>query len=407
MPAQRDPVTVTKANYLHHRDYQAVALTHFLVDVLNSSRSLLVAILAVIIGLSNVQVAIVLLLYNVGNALSQPLFGWLADKIGPRWLIIGGISWMIFFFSLAAIAPPWPALSALTIAGLGSGAFHPTGTMVASQASDNNRTQATSVFFMAGQLGLFVGPVLAGLLLERFGRTGYLLLPALALIGLGSAWKWITAKQSKEITAGGSSGGFSRRMIDSPNFLRHAIFLGIIILCTSTISLSAITFAPKLFTELGYNATYVGLLAGIFMLGSAVGGVAGGILADRWNGRIVILLAASASIIPTYMYVDAEDFDRVVLLLTAGFFVGMPHSVLVLMVQKLLPGKRATASGLALGFMFFSGSIGVLLVGYVADQIGLATALQLTAVLAIVTIFATLFLPVSRKTNITISSATE
>jgi FSR family fosmidomycin resistance protein-like MFS transporter len=173
------------------------------------------------------------------------------------------------------------------------------------------------------------------------------------------------------------------------------VLLGIIILCTSTISLSAITFAPKLFTEMGYSATYVGLLAGIFMLGSAVGGVAGGMLADRWNGRIVILLAATASIIPVFMYVTAEDFGRFVLLLTAGFFVGMPHSVLVLMVQQLLPGQRAMASGLALGFMFFSGSLGVLVVGFVADQIGLALALQLTAGLAVITVLATLLMPES------------
>jgi FSR family fosmidomycin resistance protein-like MFS transporter len=71
----------------------------------------------------------------------------------------------------------------------------------------------------------------------------------------------------------------------------------------------------------------------------------------------------------------------------------MPHSILVLMVQQLLPGQRAMASGVALGYMFFSGSLGVLLVGFVADQIGLALALQLTAVLAIVAFIATLFLP--------------
>ena len=160
-------MAITQAKYLQHKDYQAVALTHFLVDVLNSSRSLVVAILAIIIGLSNVQVAIVLLLYNIGNALSQPLFGYLADLYGPRWLVVGGLGWMIFFFSLAALAPPWPAMIALTVAGLGSGAFHPTGTMVASQASNTHRTQATSVFFMAGQLGLFLGPITSRLALRK------------------------------------------------------------------------------------------------------------------------------------------------------------------------------------------------------------------------------------------------
>lgn len=396
-------MTSTKANYYQHKDYQAVALSHFLVDILNSSRSLLVAILAVIIGLSNVQVAIVLLLYNVGNALSQPLFGRLADKFGPRWLVIGGVGWMIVFFSLAAVATPWLALGALTVAGLGSGAFHPTGTMVASQSSVEHRTQATSVFFMTGQLGLFVGPVLAGLILERYGRTGYLILPALAFTGLLSAWKWIAAKKDFEPKSDGAQGNSEVTKRDKI-FYRRAILLGIIILCTSTISLSAINFAPKLFTEIGYGAIYVGLLSGIFMLGSAVGGVIGGMLADRWNGRIVILLSAGASIIPLITYIDSTDIGRILLLIMAGFFVGMPHSILVIMVQKLFPRRRATASGLALGYMFFSGSVGVLFVGYVADQIGLSIALQLTALLAFVSILATLVLPASQPQQAVLSS---
>ena len=397
VPAKRNFVAVTEANYLQQRDYQAVAYAHFLVDVLNSSRSLLVAILAILLGLSNVQVAIVLLLYNVGNALSQPLFGRLADRIGPRWLVIGGVGWMVFFYSLAALAPPWPALAALTVAGLGSGAFHPTGTMVASQASVSRRTQATSIFFMAGQLGLFVGPVAAGVLLETFGRSGYIVLPLLALTAVGGAWKWLTAKKKAEEQAAALPTSASRTGSQRGIYYRRALLIAIIIFCTSTISLSAITFAPKLFTELGYSASYVGLLAGIFMLGSAVGGVAGGMLADRWNGRVVILLATSAAIIPTFLYVNAPDLARLALMLTAGFFIGMPHSILVIMVQQLLPGQRAMASGVALGYMFFSGSLGVLAVGFVADQIGLALALQLTALLAIVAFTVTLFLPAAGR----------
>jgi FSR family fosmidomycin resistance protein-like MFS transporter len=107
----------------------------------------------------------------------------------------------------------------------------------------------------------------------------------------------------------------------------------------------------------------------------------------------VILLAATASILPVLFYIPSAGIGRFVLLLTAGFFIGMPHSVLVLMVQGLLPGQRAMASGLALGFMFFSGSLGTLAVGMIADTIGLDSALRLTALLPIITIVATLLLP--------------
>lgn len=390
-------MAILQASFLRQREYLAVAITHFFIDVLNSSRTLLVAILAVGLGLTNAQVGIALLLYNVGNALSQPLFGLLADRIGARLLVVGGMGWMIAFYGLAALLPDWPALIALTVAGLGSGAFHPTGTMVASQASDENRTQATAVFFMSGQLGLFTGPILAGLVLQLFDRPGYLILPAMAMIAFVSGWQWISGRHvAHHAPASGDESAAAEKILKPArphNFWRRVVLLSIIIVTLNTVSISTINYAPKLFTELGYAAAYVGILSGLLMLGSAGGGLVGGTLADRRNGRFVIILAAAAAILPVFFYIPSGGAARFTLLLLAGFFVGMPHSILVLMTQGLLPGRRGFASGLALGFMFFSGSVGSYVVGLVADQIGLSTALQYMAVLLFVTIGATLLLP--------------
>jgi len=80
-------------------------------------------------------------------------------------------------------------------------------------------------------------------------------------------------------------------------------------------------------------------------------------------------------------------------MLLSGFFVGMPHSVLVIQVQSLLPGRRALASGLTLGLMFFGGSVGSYVLGVVADQIGLGMALQWTAALLPIGALAGFLLP--------------
>ena len=429
-------MTVNQITFLRERDYLAVSITHFFVDVLNSGRNLLVAILAITLSLTNAQVGIALLLYNVGSALAQPLFGWLADRIGARWLVVGGMGWMIFFYVVASLAGDWPALVALTIASLGSGAFHPTGTMVASQVSHSHRNKATAVFFMAGQLGLFFGPILTGIVLEQFGRPGYLVLPALSFIALASGWQWLIDRpvphyandvtpatlphsiDHPHVRGNGGTGELGRRgermstvqispltnkPTNSPTrklansqtrkLARQTFLLSIIIVTGSTLSIAAITFAPKLFTELQYEPGYVGLLSGLFMMGSAVGGVIGGALADHIHGKWVILLGMAGVILPVYFYIPLAGWERFVLLLLAGFFSGMPHTVLVLMIQSLLPGRRATASGLALGFMFFSGAVGSYFLGIIADKVGLGPALQGTAALPIIAILATLLLP--------------
>ena len=67
--------------FLKEKSYIAVSLTHFFIDVLNNGRNLLIAILAITLGLTNAQVGIVLLIYNIGNAICQPFF-WLIGRSG-------------------------------------------------------------------------------------------------------------------------------------------------------------------------------------------------------------------------------------------------------------------------------------------------------------------------------------
>ncbi len=386
-------MTTIQANFLKERSYVAVAFTHFFVDVLNSSRNLLMALLAINLGLTNAQLGINLLIYNIGSSLSQPLFGWLADRIGVRVLVLGGIGWMILFFVLAATLSEWPALIAVTIAGIGSGAFHPTGTKVASETSKEFTGRATAVFFMSGQLGLFVGPVLAGFLLEGYGRPGYLVLPVLALLAFVGGWQWLVRQRTSTSDLATSPTVVMPRIQASASLIRAAGLLFLIILSYSSVGIGAMTFAPKLFTELGFEPTYVGWLGGLFMLGSAAGGVVGGALADRYSGRWVIFGGLIAAILPIYFYIPIAGIGRFVLLCLAGFFSGMPHSILILRVQSLLPNRKALASGLALGTMFFSGSVGSYVMGLIADGVGLAVTLQGTAVLPLIAGLLTLLLP--------------
>ncbi|MCL4265221.1 MAG: MFS transporter [Anaerolineae bacterium] len=387
-------MAVTDTPFIQERPYQAVSITHFCIDVLNSSRNLLIALLAISLGLTNAQVGITLLLYNVGASLSQPFFGWLADRIGPRWLVVGGMGWMTFFFTFAALAGDWIALAALTVAGIGSGMFHPAGTMVASLISHTARSRATAVFFFSGQMGLFLGPIVAGLALDWHGRTGYVLIPLTTLFAFAYGWLWLTndhaglhAEKAQRAQARAA------RAIQRRDWLRRGLPLTIIILSSSTVSIAAITFAPKLFTEAGYAQTHVGILAGMLMLGSALGGIVGGALGDRIAGKWVIVAGMWGLILPIYFYIPADGLAQPALLLLAGFFAGMPHTILVLNVQSLFPGRRALASGLALGLMFAGGALGSYFLGLLADQIGLATALQYTAVLPIIAALTALVLP--------------
>lgn len=384
-----------QTTFYQERPYQAVSLSHFSIDVLNSSRNLIIALLAIDLGLTNAQVGLTLLVYNIGSSLSQPFFGWLADRVGARWFVIGGLGWMILFFSIAAVGNDWVALGALTIAGIGSGMFHPAGTMVASQTSQTATGRATSIFFFSGQFGLFVGPIIAGVLLTTvYGRSAYILIPLACLSVFFYGWRYLSnspaVQQAQKAARATARNTISMRL---PQVLHRGILLTIIILAGSTVSIAIITFAPKLFSEMGYIPLRVGILSGLIMLGSSFGGILGGTLGDRIAAKWVIVLGMSGQILPIFFYIPAVGATQALLLFIAGFFGGMPHTILVLSIQSLFPGRQAMASGLALGLMFTGGAIGSYLVGVLADEVGLAMVLRWTAVLPLIALLAALLLP--------------
>jgi len=179
---------------LFNHVFSAVALGHLSVDLLNGARPVLLTFLSAQMGLTNTSLGAISSGYVWVASASQPLFGWLADRIGPRWLAALGILWMFGFFALAmTISGPW-AIAALIVASLGSAAFHPAGTMestlVGREMAAERETTAASWFFFFGQFGFFLGPIVGGPLLEHFGSLGLLALSTLLVpVGLNAAWQ--------------------------------------------------------------------------------------------------------------------------------------------------------------------------------------------------------------------------
>src|SRR4030067_2645266 len=85
--------------------FATIALGHLAVDVLNGQRAVLLAYLSVPLGLSNTALSLVSTIYVISGAMIQPVFGHLADRIGPRWLVAGGGWGMGGFFSLGGGTP--------------------------------------------------------------------------------------------------------------------------------------------------------------------------------------------------------------------------------------------------------------------------------------------------------------
>ncbi|MCW5853548.1 MAG: MFS transporter, partial [Anaerolineae bacterium] len=153
------------------------------------------------------------------------------------------------------------------------------------------------------------------------------------------------------------------------------------------------TYLPQWIVAQGYSIEVASNLLFALLLPLALGGLLGGSLADR-VGRKPVILTSLIGIIPLILLLlnsplPLQFFIAPVL----GIVIGASFPITLVMAQELLPRGIGIMSGLALGFTFIAGSIGVAITGRVADAIGLHTTLTGLAVVALVGVCAASLLP--------------
>ena len=353
--------------------FSSVALSHFMVDVFNASRPVLLTYL----GLTETQIALYSAIYVWVSALTQPFFGWISDRMGPRWLAAGGVLWMTVFYLGAIYIPGTLGLLSLIIAALGSSSFHPVGTVQATLQGRNRmqgrETTAASFFFMSGQLGHFIGPVITGLILFKLGLPALIILPVVS-IPIGFSLLYQLRHNHPHPKAINDDGKI--RLQATWGFI---ILLALVATLQSWTQANMINFFPKYLKDMGMNASTYGNIAGLFMGGSALGNVIGGHLGDRFTKRKVAATALLLASIPIFTMSQIGWSPWLYLLIPlAGACTGSVHSIMVVLAQRIISGGMALASGLILGFIFSSGVLGMLLTGPLAENYGFPTVLVMS-----------------------------
>lgn len=344
-----------------------------MVDVFNSSRPVLLTYL----GLSETRIALISTIYIWVSALTQPFFGWMSDRVGPRWLAAGGVLWMTIFYSGAALIPGTGGLICLIVAALGSSSFHPVGTTQATLQGRHllagRETTAASFFFMAGQMGHFIGPIITGLILARSGLPWLLILSVISIpIGFSLAYQLRHNHPHP-------------KPLNGDNKIRLQAGIGFIVLLAIVATLQSwtqanmINFVPKYLKDFGLPASTYGNIAGLFMGGSALGNVIGGHYGDRYSKNKVAALALALAAFPIFIMSKIGWSPWLYLLIPlAGACTGSVHSIMVVLAQRIISGGMALASGLILGFIFSAGALGMLLTGPIAETYGFPTVLVMT-----------------------------
>lgn len=375
---------------LRNRPLMILAAGHFNVDMYSGLLPVLFPLLTDRFELDLKTVGLVALAYSGASSLSQPFFGWLADRYGTRYTGIA-LVWSGVLFATVGFAPTFPILLLLSaLAGLGSGAFHPFGALNANAViADRDKNAAMSIYVTGGTLGVALGPIVGALLFSVFGMRGtaVMLLPGVSL-----AFWLLFAMRAASLPG---SRGRSRDPF-SPAPAIPVVLIGVVIAVMMlrmfpTIGLQ--NFVPVWYKDLGYSPSFYGALATTLVLASAAGTIGAGNLADRYGRRTVILGSIALTVPAIWAFAEFPGPWAFVTATFVGFLAASTGPLLLVMAQQLMVGRAGVASGLLLGLGFVAAAIGTPIFGAVADSFGMQNAVRTQMIVVVLSFAVAWFLP--------------
>ncbi len=372
-----------------------LSIGHLTIDLCQGALPILTPLLAEKLNLNYFQIGLVALAFTFSSAIIQPLFGALSDRYSMPWLMPLGL-----FLSGTALAMTGTAnsfgllLFVVLLSGIGVAGYHPEGSKVAHYISKDDRAGTSmAIFSVGGNLGHGLGPLMAVFVLSFSGLASvhYIMIPgvlaALFFIFLIPRFKAILdvkAPVANKIREEVNSGHQNHRV--------NLLFLMLYVAVRSWIQAGIVYFIPFYFHGfVGVSAPEY--LVSIFLIAGAVGTVLGGPFADRFGGRNGLLFSMIISLITIFPFLHLKGNLIPVMAFISGTALLSTFSTTVVFGQRLLPKNIGLASGLLLGFGVGMGSVGVMLLGAIADRAGLPFTMNIICLLPLLGIIFSFTLP--------------
>jgi FSR family fosmidomycin resistance protein-like MFS transporter len=377
---------IIRTNAVVRPDYRILillSLGHLAADINQGVLPILLPRLFTEYGLSYTLAGTIMMVFNFSSSLIQPLFGWYSDRKSALWLLPVGVLVAAAGMAFIGRASNLGLLLVLVLlSGMGVAAYHPEASKAAHYASGTAKASAMSIFSVGGNLGFGLGAVIMTAFLAIGGVRAsiYLLIPGMLMAGL----LWYYLPQIPTGTRGREKGNVVNEEKGEIKWVPLTILCSIVVL-RSFVQTGLTTFIPLYFvTYLGADETYGSTLISIFLLAGAVGTVLGGPLADRY-GKTKMLAFSMGSMPPLLLlFLFSPPWLSMVAIALAGAVLISTFSTTIVLGQSLLPNSVGIASGLMLGFAIGTGGIGAVLLGAVADRIGIDITMLMIAFLPLV-----------------------
>ncbi|SDX80944.1 MFS transporter [Paenibacillus sp. CF384] len=385
----------------------AISAVHLLNDTMQAVVSALFPVFAKSLHLSYGQMGWIAFTLNMTSSVMQPVVGYFSDKRPMPWMLPIGMGLSMLGMAGLAYAPNfYSVIGAVVFIGLGSAIFHPEGSRVVYFAAGGRRGLAQSIYQVGGNAGSSLAPLMTIFIFLPLGQPGAIwgtLLAAAAIAILLRVVPWYKgqldqhgkpAKKSARAASQNGAAGQSRGVII------FAMTILILLVFSRSWYFSGISNFYNFFAveKYGLSTKAAQVPIFIFMAAGVLGTFFGGVLADRFGRKRMIMFSIGgaspfALLLP---HLSLEWVYPVSFLL--GFILLSGFSVSVVYAQELIPNNVGMASGLITGLAFGMGALGAIILGHAAEAWGLTKVMNYSSVLPMIGLLAILLPPDRRET---------
>jgi len=370
----------------------AISFCHLLNDMMQSLLPAIYPNLKLQFGLSFVQVGLVTFAYQITASLLQPLVGLYADRRPTPLALPGGTLFTLAGLTILSLAHSYAVLLVgACLLGVGSSIFHPESSRVARMAAGGRFGLAQSLFQVGGNAGSALGPLLAAMVVVRYGQSSLGAIALLALLSGAVLWNvglWYKRHGLVRLHNARRSAG-AATAIDDRHATRGIVVL-LILVFSKYVYLASLTSYYTFYLihrfHLSIGSAQMHLF--VFLAAVAAGTLIGGPIGDRFGRRYVIWLSILGALPFTLLLPQASLFWTGPLTVVIGLILASAFPAIVVFAQDLVPGKVGMISGLFFGFSFGMAGLGAAVLGWLADRTSIETVYQVCAFLPAIGILA-------------------
>ncbi|MBP2414101.1 FSR family fosmidomycin resistance protein-like MFS transporter [Arthrobacter stackebrandtii] len=316
------------------------------------------------------------------SSVAQPMFGFLSDRFGMRWMSLAGLLAAGAGIALSGIvADSYAAVWAVVaISGIGVAAYHPAATMEARELGGGT-SGSMSLFSVGGNVGVALAPSAVILVVGLFGLSGSALLIIPAVV-LGAVYAVVSRRHLFSRAAPVERAAAAPKA-SIPDDWRAFTWLTAVLATWSVAYVGTSTFISLYsIQKFDVGAGFASIALSVFPAAGAVGTLTGGWLSDRLGRLRVVragyLLAAAATVAIAFAPTPAAVIAATAALGTGLF---LPFAAQITLSHSYLPNRIGMASGVTLGLTLSLGGLVSPLLGSIADRASIQSVFMIVAAL--------------------------